>query len=348
MQTIISMYRPNFIQKQTFLIIFALMAGFFPGNAQCDLTCKNQITQSIAPLDQLTLSYDMILAGDYSACNPEDFIITLKDENGVFVNPPVIKGSHIGQTMTALIIDENTSTSCNSFIDVVGASPNCIDTLYIDINTSISGDEMEVSFDVSNFTELASVQMSIHYDPQMLNFLDYINSDLDGMYPSNFSESSPGIIRMLWYNITGGQSTLPDGSSIFKLKFYMLDSGSTTFEIRNEPIPIEIATGEGKLFCLNLNGQNVDIDNTGGNASCQLDCLADVVASYDGTPTTINAKDFFIGNTNICPDLDLVVSLFSPSGAIAFLKCALSNFLKASKSIKLGMTLISLVILKYL
>ena len=99
------------------------------------------------------------------------------------------------------------------------------DPLIINIPTvaGLQGETVCMNFTVENFTEMLSVQMSMHYDETSLSLIsaEGVEPMTDGSF--NFAFPDPGTITMSWVDNDGLEGvTIPDGSSFIQLCFELI------------------------------------------------------------------------------------------------------------------------------
>jgi gliding motility-associated-like protein len=162
-----------------------------------------------------------------------------------------------------------------------------------DIDT-VPGSTICVDFVVAEDIDVFTMQFSINFDPDVLQFEEVTGFNLSSLSPSNFgiANAPTGVISFSWFDFSASPVFIPGGTSIFEVCFTLVGNAGdmSTVEITGTPTPIEITES--------LLGINVGLEQTGG----------EVVI---GGPTIIqlSAPDAFIEeNSSVC--LDITSSFF--------------------------------------
>ena len=105
--------------------------------------------------------------------------------------------------------------------------------------------EVVVPVSVNGFTNLSSLQFSLHWDPTAADFVDVEQFGLPYLTTNWFgtTETNSGALTMLWYDLSGyGTNSVPDGTTMFAVRFLLHSSPGTTnsVTISGSPIPIEV------------------------------------------------------------------------------------------------------------
>jgi hypothetical protein len=109
----------------------------------------------------------------------------------------------------------------------------------------VPSQQVVVPVRVNGFTNLSSLQFSMHWDPTAADFVDVEQFGLPGLTSEEFgtNETSSGTLMMLWYDLSGyGTNSVPDGTTMFAVRFLLHGSPGTTnsVTIDGSPIPIEV------------------------------------------------------------------------------------------------------------
>jgi hypothetical protein len=112
---------------------------------------------------------------------------------------------------------------------------------------------------VSNFTNVTTLQFSLMWNPDQLNFKGLNNFNLNYLTNSNFNLNitEEGRIAVSWDDESSQGISLPNGTSIFELDFDLLNQGLVLLEFTESPTPYEASknfqtvtfTGKGTCFC---------------------------------------------------------------------------------------------------
>ena len=119
-------------------------------------------------------------------------------------------------------------------------------TIHLPDTTSGSGDTLMFPITVENFEEVVSIQFSMNWDTAVVEYLNFEKADLENIEAGDLS-ASEGVIRVVWFAQNGESETLPDGTTIFHLKFLVKgqigEMGAVS--ITDEPLRIQIAIATG-------------------------------------------------------------------------------------------------------
>mgnify|MGYP000064034651 CR=1 FL=1 len=137
-----------------------------------------------------------------------------------------------------------------------------------DVNFSIGngtvdqGQQVCLGVSVTDFNNIASTQLSINYDDNILDFDQVGSFNLAGLDASDFNTSTPGQITMDWAQ--SGGTTVSNGTQIFEMCFSGAQAGSSAVAFSGSPLSIAVTDGSGAA--VNFNGQdgNVTVNSTGG------------------------------------------------------------------------------------
>lgn len=153
----------------------------------------------------------------------------------------------------------------------------CTGDLYIEIE-DVSNDPafLDLDFVVYSFEEIASIQFSVEFDPNILEVEApiYIHEELEGnlLFNLNFE----GAVPLAWTDPSASVITLPDNETIFTLRFRRIGNGESQVIIGDNPTMKEAVTIEGidvKEVCFNAQGEDFE---------SQLAILSGVVAKGNG------------------------------------------------------------------
>lgn len=134
-------------------------------------------------------------------------------------------------------------TGCSQGINFIGNSIN-----------GTCGSEVCISFTVENFTDVATMEYSLVYDPAVIQFDRFQNfGPLLGFGPGNTNNLSPGLLRVVWFNSNAENESLPDGTVLFEICFDVIGSGgqSSSITFGNDP-PVMIADIDQNLHTVNI------------------------------------------------------------------------------------------------
>lgn len=114
-------------------------------------------------------------------------------------------------------------------------------TLVLPDTSAVSGDTLMLAFRVKDFERIVSMDFSIAWNPQVLQYLAFSKADLSNIAIGS-SAANTGILRFSWFDLNGTGQHLPDGSTLFVLQFKAIGApgNSSAIQIQDEPLPIEI------------------------------------------------------------------------------------------------------------
>jgi gliding motility-associated-like protein len=131
--------------------------------------------------------------------------------------------------------------------------------------------EFSVDLIVSNFSNVASLQFPIVWDPNVLEFVSVTNINETALPGLNinffgYNPSQPGKLAFLWFESNFSGITLDDGTRIFSVNFRAKQDGTTEVAITDDPPGIEVTDpSEEELGLTPQNGTVVVGDGVGGN-----------------------------------------------------------------------------------
>lgn len=131
-----------------------------------------------------------------------------------------------------------------------------------DISTP-KNSEACVTVTARNFRDILSMQYTMQWDPNVLQFKEIRNYGLPGMKENNFSThlSREGKLTYSWYDPRLVGLTQADGIKLYDVCFDVVgDSGTTSkFEFSGSPTVIEIADAKGIFLDLRTEGGAITI-----------------------------------------------------------------------------------------
>lgn len=129
------------------------------------------------------------------------------------------------------------------------------------VNNATPGTTLNIPFQVTGFSNIASVQFVLTWDPQTLAFFSIDNFNLPGLDAAEFNSSqalSQGILRFAWVssNLQMGTS-VPDATAIFRIRLQAIgpiNSGSAVTITQSPPTSFEVnQINNGVLQSLGMN-----------------------------------------------------------------------------------------------
>jgi len=124
------------------------------------------------------------------------------------------------------------------------------------------GEQICLEVVVRDFVNIIAFQYTINWNSDDLGAANVQNFGLPDLGSSNFNSSVPGQLRVGWDDSSIQGVSLPDNTILFELCFSSVGTSSvnTTVSFSNNPLPIEIVTGEGVLGTLEFQEGVVAID----------------------------------------------------------------------------------------
>jgi len=122
--------------------------------------------------------------------------------------------------------------------------------------------EATVKFTVENFTDIASMQWTIKFNPAIIQYIPPPGAfGLTGLDASSFNtqRAGEGIITFLWYDQQG--RSVANGTIIYSIKFKLIGANGTfsNVEFSNTPLAIEIADKNAMKCAATTNNGRVNI-----------------------------------------------------------------------------------------
>ncbi len=147
------------------------------------------------------------------------------------------------------------------------------------IDSEKQNDDVSTNFEVHNFEDIVSMQFSIRWDPEQLEFQNITGLNINGLANANFGQNQAdnGVITLSWFdpNVTG--ISVNNGTSIFTLNFTSITSDDPYVEIVGFPVAIEVTDANGNLVELISNNEGTGSSQIFGkvfhdlNGNCILD-----------------------------------------------------------------------------
>lgn len=125
-----------------------------------------------------------------------------------------------------------------------------------------SGSPVCLDVQVADFDQLLSMQYSVKWDPELLQFKNIQNFQLAGLGPEDFGahRAAEGILTSVWIDETLQGKTIADGASIYQICFQVIGAAgqSTEVDLSDGPTPFEV---------VNLKEEVVDIKGVAGRVT---------------------------------------------------------------------------------
>jgi hypothetical protein len=125
----------------------------------------------------------------------------------------------------------------------------CPDTVKLSIDTSFLQQELLVRVNVKGFKDIISLQTGMRYDRDVFK-LQEVTSTLPDFASDNWVDDGDGELRILWNENSGLGYSLNDDSTLFTLRFSVIQQGSTSFiGISTRKYPLEFINTDFALLC---------------------------------------------------------------------------------------------------
>ena len=129
-------------------------------------------------------------------------------------------------------------------------TPNCVAPTYdksfnLAQTTVKSLDQTCVDVFVRDFTAVEGLQMSIKWDPSILNFIAVKKTGLTDFEPSAYVIDAANGVMTISLELKGASVTLPNGASMFQICFTAAGNNGTTTDIKfaTAPLAMEVYVG---------------------------------------------------------------------------------------------------------
>ncbi len=228
----------------------------------------------------------------------------------VGTNGQVSPFSFDGTPTTIEVIDGNSNpvnmTPNNGSVTVSGGTPPppppAVGFAILASDTTVeSGQNFCMRFSVQDFTDIVSMQYTMTYDQNKLDFTGFQNLNLTGLATSNFNTNTPGVITVSWLDPAVAGITLNNGEVIYEICFDAIGANncnnSTQLSFTGDPTPIEV---------IDKDGNEVDFNSSPGVVS-----ICDGGGGGGGTPTNLTftaSNETGENGTELC--VDVSVDLF--------------------------------------
>ncbi len=151
------------------------------------------------------------------------------------------------------------------FIVQLGAQPTF--TVSPQTITAAAGGNITVDINVSGFTNIVSMQYSMTWNKQVLQFIsiDNITNSLPGFTMANFgtTNTANGNYALSWLDPDVTGKSVSGGTRLYSVTFKVLTTNETTIAFANAPTPIEVVNAAGTN--VGLTPMNSVVNAGGGN-----------------------------------------------------------------------------------
>ncbi len=126
-----------------------------------------------------------------------------------------------------------------------------------------SGDEMEVDISVENFNVINTVQFSMRWDPEVVQFMEVIDTNLNNKLglTMNLMNIQDGFFAFLWFDNTLIGENIEDGDHFLKMRFKAIGPNGSMSDLLISDDPTPFLAGDA-----NTSGP-IDIDRNNGTVT---------------------------------------------------------------------------------
>ena len=133
---------------------------------------------------------------------------------------------------------------------IISCALSAQDPVFIlDQQKASPGDSVRLCIVVNNFQDIISLQFTLDWNPEILQFLGTSNYGLPGLSELNYNQTQAGNGKLpfVWFDNSGDGLNLPDSSRLFCLYFMALGEigDASLIEFSNDPTPIQIGQLDG-------------------------------------------------------------------------------------------------------
>ena len=125
-----------------------------------------------------------------------------------------------------------------------------------------SGEDICLNVQVADFNQLLSMQYSVRWDPQMLQFIKTDGYQLGGLGPEDFGahRTAEGILTAVWIDDNLQGVTVADGATIYQICFKAIGAAGQNTEVSfsDGPTPFEV---------VNLKEEVLDLKGVAGRVT---------------------------------------------------------------------------------
>jgi len=155
----------------------------------------------------------------------------------------------VGTTLLTYTVSDDSgtiSTSCTTTITVNAGPTNANTFTLLAGNSTVSCADDMVCIEVttSNFQSLSSVQFSVNWDQNLLEFVSVDNNDAvleEGLGVTyGQTEVQDGILNFTWADVEGDGHDINDGDRLFTLCYRAVADGTASIDFTSTPTPIEV------------------------------------------------------------------------------------------------------------
>lgn len=168
----------------------------------------------------------------------------------------------------------------------------------LSLEPTINLNEIEVNVVVQNFDSMATAQLSIQFDPNVLEFTDLTYSSFFQIHDFGTSHADEGWIGFAWMNFSNPASGvyIPDGTVLFTLHFQSIGFGNSWVTIGNDPIPVEFIHAWGTPETVLFGQQLISLEGSFLKGQVFFDELANCSPDADefrfsGIPIVLQGPD---------------------------------------------------------
>ena len=182
-------------------------------------------------------------------------------------------------------------------IDGVVTPPPTPTTTLLDIAT-IDGEEGStvcIPVTVTDFTDIASLQFSLEWDPAVLEYVELANTDALGITGGNVNDMNKdnGSLTIAWTDPNAAGVTLADGTTIFEMCFIVRGAVGTsgTISFSDNPTPQLFSNANDEMPFAGGNGSIAIVEGNTSNCGGAITVVA--------TPTNVSCNGLSDGTISL-------------------------------------------------
>ncbi len=144
--------------------------------------------------------------------------------------------------------NNNNSADCSFNVSIFEQNPGGVLTVIAENDTIDCADQtVTIDFIVEEFDDVGSLQFSVNWDTNVLQYVANTTSALPPTYGIGVTQIANGILTYSWFDSDGTTEMLPDGTTIFSIDFNVIGSlnSSSIIFINDNTTPIEAGTFNG-------------------------------------------------------------------------------------------------------
>lgn len=124
-------------------------------------------------------------------------------------------------------------------------------------------DFVDIGVSVESFVDVAGIQFTLNWDPDVLSFTEVTGFGLEDMSIENFgtNDAGNGVLTFYWYDLTTSGVTVVDGHEIFTLQFQVVGDlhSFTQLMFSDDPTVIEVVNSDNEILPFDLENGMISV-----------------------------------------------------------------------------------------